>query len=119
MAQQMLSTAPLEATPRSGPRRKSRTSYSLALKLRALEEAERCGLRAAAATLALDERVLRQWLIKSDALKEAGRHHSGGALRVRRIRTNDEDLFLNDDDEVHFKHNTSLDLFACEMQTSL
>ena len=93
MAQQMLSsvkTTPL-ATPRANKkRRKSRTSYSLALKLRALDEVEKCGLRAAAANLALDERVLRQWLIKSDALKEAGRHHSGGALRVRRLRPHED-----------------------------
>ena len=103
MAQQMLTS--LETTPRATPLgrngRKSRSSYSLALKLRALEEVEECGLRVAAANLSLDERVLRQWLLKSDALKEAGRHHSGGALRVRRLRSHDHEDDDQPDQEVH------------------
>ena len=90
MAQQMLEATPRATPPARKGRKGGRSSYSLALKLRALDEAEACGLRAAAANLSLDERVLRQWLLKSDAIREAGRHQSGGALRVRRLRSHDQ-----------------------------
>lgn len=102
MAQQMLSvmvddagqgsnlpsqSRPQHATPRvkiKGRRRvKSRTSYSLSLKLRAVEEAERSGLRAAAVNLQIDERVLRQWLMKAEELRRAGLTNSGSTRRLR------------------------------------
>ncbi len=75
------------ATPRikvKGRRRvKSRTSYSLSLKLRAVEEAERSGLRAAAVSLQLDERVLRQWVTKAEELRQAGLTNAGSTRRLR------------------------------------
>ena len=75
------------ATPRvkvKGRRRvKSRTSYSLSLKLKAVEEAERVGLRAAALNLQIDERVLRPWLIKAEELRQAGLTNSGSTRRLR------------------------------------
>lgn len=101
MAQQMLTVmaaaaaasgdspgpAQQHVTPRikvKGRRRvKSRTSYSLSLKLKAVEEAERSGLRAAAISLKLDERVLRQWLTKADELRQAGLTNAGSTRRLR------------------------------------
>lgn len=88
---QCQSSAPPEqheqTTPRikvKGRRRvKSRTSYSLSLKLKAVEEAERSGLRAAAVRLQLDERVLRQWLTKADELRQAGLTNAGSTRRLR------------------------------------
>jgi len=75
------------ATPRvkvKGRRRvKSRTSYSLSLKLKAVEEAERSGLRAAALSLQIDERVLRQWLTKAEELRQAGLTNAGSTRRLR------------------------------------
>jgi transposase-like protein len=75
------------ATPRvkvKGRRRvKSRTSYSLSLKLKAVEEAERSGLRAAALNLDIDERVLRQWLTKAEELRQAGLTNAGSTRRLR------------------------------------
>lgn len=75
------------ATPRvkvKGRRRvKSRTSYSLSLKLKAVEEAERLGLRAAALNLEIDERVLRQWLTKAEELRQAGLTNAGSTRRLR------------------------------------
>lgn len=75
------------ATPRvkvKGRRRvKSRTSYSLSLKLKAVEEAERSGLRAAALSLQIDERVLRQWLTKAEELRHAGLTNAGSTRRLR------------------------------------
>ena len=110
MAQQML-TALVETTGQVAPlgrkSRKSRSSYSLALKLRALEEVEQCGLRAAARNLSLDERVIRQWLGKSDALKQAaGRQSSGAVLRVPKLRFQGHDDDQDDgevDDDVAFE----------------
>ncbi len=101
MAQQMLTvmadaaaqhgssspSQPQHATPRvkvKGRRRvKSRTSYSLSLKLKAVEEAERSGLRAAALNLQIDERVLRQWLTKAEELRQAGLTNAGSTRRLR------------------------------------
>lgn len=78
---------PQHATPRvkiKGRRRvKSRTSYSLSLKLHAVEEAERSGLKAAAVNLQIDERVLRQWLTKAEELRQAGLTNSGSTRRLR------------------------------------
>lgn len=62
---------------------KSRTSYSLSLKLKAVEEAERSGLRAAALNLDIDERVLRQWLTKAEELRQAGLTNAGSTRRLR------------------------------------
>ena len=97
------------ATPRikvTGRRRvKSRTSYSLSLKLRAVEEAERTGLRAAAVSLQLDERVLRQWVIKAEELRQAGLTNSGSTRRLRSRSTSTGKLAVagsSPDDEVTF-----------------
>jgi len=60
-----------------------RSSYSLALKLKALDEAEKSGLKPAAASLQLDERVLRQWVMKADSLRQAGLTNSGSTRRLR------------------------------------
>lgn len=92
MAQQML----LDLTPRpSGSVKRKRrvsngrTSYSLATKLRAVEEAEKNGLKAAAAALGLDERVVRQWIVRADVLRLAGLTNAGSTRRIRPRSSND------------------------------
>ena len=64
-------------------KRKPRTSYSLAQKLEAVDEAQRTNLRTAAVLLHIDERVLRQWLVKADMLREAVHNNSTHARRLR------------------------------------
>ena len=73
-----LSSSDNELTPNG-----QRSSYSLALKLKALDEAEKSGLKPAAASLQLDERVLRQWVMKADSLRQAGLTNSGSTRRLR------------------------------------
>lgn len=70
-----------------------RSSYSLALKLKALDEAEKSGLKPAAASLQLDERVLRQWVMKADSLRQAGLTNAGSTRRLRTGNRHDEVLF--------------------------
>lgn len=68
MAQEMLSS-------------KRRTSYSLATKLRAVDEAERSGLKEAARAMRVHEGVLRQWVGKGHALRLAGEKTANGTKK--------------------------------------
>lgn len=120
MAQQMLTA--MEAKPRAADKRHatpknkakgrrkgtSRTSYSLSHKLRAVEEAERSGLKAAAVSLKLDEQLLRTWLLKAEDLRRAGLTNAGTSRRLRSgskrakllANSSPPDNDDNDDDEV-------------------
>ncbi len=134
MAQQMLTameakptaaTDKQHATPKNkakGRRKgKSRTSYSLSHKLRAVEEAERSGLKAAAVSLQLDEQLLRTWLLKAEDLRQAGLTNAGTSRRLR-SGSKGAKLLANsppddDDDEVKLQsvHAFLLLLFVVEL----
>lgn len=85
MAQQML----LEGRPK---RKRMRTSYSLATKLQAVEEAQRGGPRMAAVLLGIDERTVRQWLTQSHAIRMAGLTNDPNAKRMRPNRSIEDDF---------------------------
>ena len=74
-------------------RYKSRTSYSLAYKLKAVAEAELSGLKAAAASLHLDENLLRSWLSKAQELRQAGLTNAGTSRRIRSKSTAVDEVY--------------------------
>lgn len=77
--------------------KRKRTSYSLATKLEAVEEAQRGGPRMAAVLLGLDERTVRQWLAQSRAIRMAGLTNDPNAKRMRPNRS-----IIQDDFEASF-----------------
>ena len=64
-------------------KRSRRTSYSLELKLLAIDETDKLGLKTACLNLGLDEKVVRQWHGRADALRQAGLTNDGSSRRLR------------------------------------